>query len=342
MRMDLAVTLKNVAAHAGVSRTTASNVLTGTGRVSSETRDRVHQAMRELGYVYNRGAASLRTRRTTTVGVVVTDIANPFFGELLVGLESALAEAGFRSLVVASSDNPVRQDELVNELREYQVAGLAIMPATGSSRSFLEGLEASRMPHVFVTKYLEGMPAPYVGPDDRLGGRLAAEHLLAHGCQTYAFVGGFSGHLSRRDRIEGVRSALREAGLEPDRFTEIESASNGAGGLEAGKRLLQARQLPEAIICQSDGVAFGVYRALREAGIASEVRVIGYDDVRTAALWEPPLTSVATHPERLGRAVAELLLEEIATPSGGVTEKIFAPELMVRESCGCHGASSSL
>lgn len=333
--MDLAVTLKNVAAHAGVSRTTASNVVTGTGRVSSETRERVHQAMRELGYVYNRGAASLRTRRTTTVGVVVTDIANPFFGELLVGLEETLAEAGFRSLVVASSDDPVRQDELVAELREYQVAGLAVMPASRSSKTFVEGLEATRIPHVFVTKYLEGVAAPYVGPDDVLGGRLAAEHLLGHGCRTFAFVGGYSRHLSRRDRIEGVRSALAEAGIDNGQFTQLESPSTGEGGLRAGNQLLERGQLPDAIICQSDGVAFGVYRALRIAGRATEVRVIGYDDVRTAALWEPPLTSVATRPEMLGRAAAELLLAEIAEPSARASQRVFAPELVVRESCGC-------
>lgn len=333
------VTLKDVAAHAGVSRTTASNVLTGTGRVSRETRDRVHQAMHDLGYVYNRGAASLRTRRTTTVGVIVTDIANPFFGELLVGLEGALAKAGFRSLVVASSDDPVRQDELVAELREYRVAGLAIMPATRSGRAFLEGLEATRIPHVFVTKYLEGVSAPYVGPDDRLGGRLAAEHLLGHGCQTFAFVGGLSRHLSRRDRIAGVRAALTEAGEDPSKIVDVESPTTGAGGVQAGEQLLSRGELPEAIVCQSDSVAFGLYRALRIAGRASEVRVIGYDDVRTAALWEPPLTSVATRPEELGRAAAELLLEEIEEPTGRISERISAPELVVRESCGCHGSS---
>lgn len=295
--------------------------------------------MRDLGYVYNRGAASLRTRRTTTVGVVVTDIANPFFGELLLGLEAALAQAGFRSLVVASADDPVRQEELIGELREYQVAGLAIMPATRSGRSFIEGLAASGTPHVFVTKYLEGVSAPYVGPDDRLGGRLAAEHLLGHGCETFAFAGGLSRHLSRRDRIAGVRAALAGAGMDVSRLVDIESPTSGAGGVHVGERLLSRGKLPDAIVCQSDSVAFGVYRALRIAGRASEVRVIGYDDVRTAALWEPPLTSVATHPEELGRAAAELLLEEILEPTGRIAERIFAPELVVRESCGCGSAS---
>jgi LacI family transcriptional regulator len=212
------------------------------------------------------------------------------------------------------------------------------MPATRSGKSFLEGLEASRIPHVFVTKYLEGVSAPYVGPDDRLGGRLAAEHLIGHGCRTFAFVGGLARHLSRRDRIEGVRAALADAGVEPERLIDIESSSNGEGGLRAGEQLLERGQLPEAIICQSDAVAFGVYRSLRIAGKAAGIRVIGYDDVRTAALWEPPLTSVATRPERLGRAAAELLLDEIAEPSAGVSERVFAPELMIRESCGCHGA----
>ncbi|MBT8160105.1 MULTISPECIES: LacI family DNA-binding transcriptional regulator [Arthrobacter] len=333
--MVQAVTLKDVAAHAGVSRTTASNVVTRTGRVASETRDRVHQAMRELGYVYNRGAASLRTHKTTTVGVVVTNIASPFFGELLVGLESTLARAGFRSLVVATGDDAARQDELVAELREHQIAGLAIVPAGRTSGSFLEGLTASGIPHVLMTRYLDGAPAPYVGPDDRLGGRLAAEHLLDHGSRSLAYVGGRPAVLSRRDRIDGVKDALRAGGVDPATLVDVESETSGQGGLAAGEQLLARGELPEAVICHSDSVAFGLYRALRIAGRANSVRIIGYDDVNTAALWEPPLTSVATHPERLGHAAAELLLAELDELDSEPERRLFPPELVVRESCGC-------
>jgi len=345
------ITLKDVAAHAGVSRTTASNVITGSGRVSTETRERVHRSMRELGYVYNRGAASLRTLRTSTVGVVVTNIASPFFGELLVGLEAALTDAGFLSLVVATADDAGRQEALVAELREQRVAGLAIVPATGTSPAFLDGIREARIPHVLMTRFVEGADAPYVGPDDVAGGRLAAGHLLEHGARTFAYVGGPAQMRSRAQRIEGMRSALTEHGVPPSSVVDLPSPSTGQGGLWAGERLLERGGLPEAIVCHSDSVAFGLYRALRMRRRAGDVRVIGYDDVSTAALWEPPLTSVATHPELLGRAAAQQLVEQLvegggpsftddrlaalALPGEDERHRLYRPELRIRRSCGC-------
>ena len=340
------ITLKDVAAHAGVSRTTASNVMTGGGRFSTDTRERVYRAMRELGYVYNRSAATLRTQRTRTVGVVVTHIASPFHAELLVGLEAGLTAAGFLLLVATTADDPARQEVLVAELREQRIAALAIVPATGTSPSFVERLAEARLPHVLMTRYLPGVTAPYVGPDDVLGGRLAAEHLVAHGCRTFAYVGGPATMVSRSDRRRGIELGLSGTGRQVRELRDIPGSSSGAGGVLIGKQLLSAGPLPDAIICHSDSVAFGVYRALRAGGHARRVRIIGYDDVRTAALWEPPLTSVATYPVALGRASAQLILEQIGVepeedaPDGprvvaAGLSRIYQPELLVRESCGC-------
>ena len=338
MRMTEQVTLKDVAAHSGVSRTTASYVLTGQGRVSKKTRDRVQASIKELGYVYNRGAASLRTQRSSTIGVVVTNISSPFFGELLVGLESELRAHGFLSLVVATGDDPVRQGQLIAELREHQIAGLAVVPASGSSPDLLEGIRTSGIPHVFMTRYLEGEPSPYVGPDDVQGGRLAAQHLLDHGSRTLGYLGGRNIVLSRRDRLDGVRSAIRDAGLEDAALIDIPGDATGEAGLQAGERLLATGPLPDGVICHSDSVAFGFYRTLRTHGIPVEsVRVIGYDDIRGAALWEPPLTSVATHAEHLGRLSARKLLAMLGaldTSTANLVENI-SPELVVRQSCGC-------
>ncbi|MFE4542337.1 LacI family DNA-binding transcriptional regulator [Arthrobacter sp. NPDC056727] len=332
------VTLKDVAAHAGVSRTTASYVVTGTGRMSQKTRDRVHASIKELGYVYNRGAASLRTQRSSTIGVVVTNISSPFFGELLVGLEGELRAHGFLSLVVATGDDPTRQEQLIAELREHQIAGLAAVPASGSSPDLLDAIRASGTPHVFMTRYLEGEPAPYIGPDDVQGGRLAAQHLLEHGCRTIAYLGGRDIVLSRRDRLDGVRNAIADAGLDEAALTDIQGDATGEAGLAAGEQLLAAGPLPDGVICHSDSVAFGFYRALRVHGVPVEsVRVIGYDDIRGAALWEPPLTSVATHAERLGKLSARKLLAALGAlnaPTADLVEKV-APELIVRQSCGC-------
>lgn len=338
MRMTQQVTLKDVAAHAGVSRTTASYVVMGIGRVSQKTRERVHASIKELGYVYNRGAASLRTQRSSTIGVVVTNISSPFFGELLVGLESELRAHGFLSLVVATGDDPARQEQLIAELREHQIAGLAAVPASGSSPDLLDAIRSSGIPHVFMTRYLDGEPAPYIGPDDVQGGRLAARHLLDHGSRTFAYLGGRDIVLSRRDRLNGVRGAIRDAGLDDAALTDIPGGATGEDGLQAGERLLAAGTLPDGVICHSDSVAFGFYRALRTNGIpVDSVRVIGYDDIRGAALWEPPLTSVATHAEHLGMLSARKLLAGLGAldvPAADLVEKV-APELVVRQSCGC-------
>lgn len=338
-RMTEHVTLKHVAAHAGVSRTTASYVVTGEGRVSQKTRDRVTASMKVLGYVYNRGAASLRTQRSSTIGVVVTNIASPFFGELLVGLEDELRAAGFLSLVVATGDDPARQEQLITELREHQIAGLAVVPASGSPRELLDTIRISGVPHVFMTRYLEGEAVPYVGPDDLEGGRLAAQHLLGHGCRSLAYLGGRDVVLSRRDRLNGVRRAMRDTGLGDDSVTDVPGDATGESGLEAGERLLAAGPLPDGVICHSDSVAFGFYRALRLHGIPTDsVKIIGYDDIRGAALFEPTLTSMATHPEELGRAAGRKLLAALGVKDQAETEliEIFVPELVVRGSCGCH------
>lgn len=335
--MTAKVTLKDVAAHAGVSRTTASYVITGTGRVSESTKKRVHASMEALGYVYNQGAASLRRRSGTTVGVLVTNIDNPFFGELLVGLEAALTAAGYLPLVVTTADRPERQLDLLRVLREHQVAGLAIVPATGTDEGFLDAVEAWGVPHVLMTRYLRGRRSGYVGPDDVAGGRVAAEHLIEHGCRTFAFLGGPEPVVSRGDRAAGVRAALDMAGIGADRLLDLPSLTSGIGGFEVGKELVTTGgALPDGILCHSDTIAMGLYHALHRAGRADETRVIGYDDISAAALYQPTLTTVATHPAELGRRSAEQLLSAIGE-NGEVGWNVSTPALVIRRSCGCLG-----
>lgn len=331
------VTLKDVAAHAGVSRSTASYVLTGEGRVSQKTRDRVLESMKTLGYVYNRGAASLRTRKSNTVGVIVTNISSPFFGELLVGLEAELRAAGFLSLVVATGDDPERQEQLIAELREHQVAGLAVVPASGSSKDLMGTIKKAGVPYVFMTRYLEGEAVPYVGPDDVAGGRLAAEHLIEHGCRSLAYLGGRNVVLSRRDRLHGVKLALRETGLGEELILDVPGDSTGESGIAAGEHLLAQGSLPDGIICHSDSVAFGLYSVLRKHHVPLQsVKIIGYDDIRGASLFEPALSSMATHPDELGRASGRKLLSAMGVDAEeSPIIETYLPELITRESCGC-------
>lgn len=330
------VTLAAVAAHAGVSRATASLVLRGTGRVSDETRQRVLDAMVELGYVYDRVAASMRTQQTPVVGVMISDIANAFFAELFSGLEAELGAGGFLPFVANTGRDLRRQDELLTVLREHRVAALAIAPVVGTSPSFIAGLQEARIGHVLMTHPVAGVRAPYVGPDDERGGYLAAAHLIeVHACRSLLVLGGAPRALNRRDRVRGVRAAAREYGLPSGAVTDRAAPANDATGLALGRRVIADGPLPDGVVCAADVTAMGLYRAAREAGAPLPAHVTGYDDVPSAQLWEPPLTTIATHAIELGRRAGRMLIERMAAPDSDPAVELLTPELVVRASCGC-------
>ncbi|WP_460789895.1 LacI family DNA-binding transcriptional regulator [Microbacterium lacusdiani] len=337
--MSRRVTLRDVAKAAGVSRTTASNVVMGTGRISDETRDRVRSAMTELGYVYHQAAGALRRKTSRAIGVVVTNIHRPHFGELLLGLESTFTEAGYTSLVVSTMDLLERQRQAVSTLREHAVAGLAIIPATGSGDDLLRTLDDWGVPSVFVSRYIAGQDgsadvAPYVGPDDVLGGRLAADHLLDHGCRSIAYVGGWPDIASRIDRLDGVRSAIRARGAEVT-LSDFEGEPSGEGGLELGRRLIADGSLPDGVLCHGDATAMGFERALYDAGLLDAVRVIGYDGVAAARYFIPSITTIETNGFDMGRQAARELVAALEL-GREPTSHLQTPRLIVRESCGPH------
>ncbi|QRP44731.1 LacI family DNA-binding transcriptional regulator [Amycolatopsis sp. FDAARGOS 1241] len=322
--MGSRITLKDVAARAGVSRATASLVVRGAGRVSEATRKRVFDTMDELGYVYHRGAAALRSQRTDVVGVLVTDISNPFFAEMTLGLEAELDTRGFVSLLTNTLDDPRRQEHLLTALREHQVAGLVVVPTQGTGAGLIDKLEAWGVTYVLATRYLEDRTTHYVGPDDVRGGELAATHLIERGCRTLAYLGGPVHAVARRDRVRGVRAAA--AGKAE--VLDLPGETSGRGGREIARQLTE---VPDGVICHSDVVAFGVYRELRDRG-AAEPLVVGFDGVAEGELWEPPLTSVSAHPRELGRQAAELLTRQLTDPSDAPEVVLIEPQLVVRRS----------
>lgn len=345
--MSARVTLSDVAARAGVSRATASLVLRGEGRVSEATRERVHAAMVELGYVYDRVAAAMRSEHAPVVGVVVSDITNPFFGQALVGVQAALREEGYLPLLANSAHDLVQQAELLGLLREHRVAGLVLAPVAGTPASLVDDLRDWRLEHVLLTQPVDGASTWTVAPDDRLGGRLAAEHLLVvHGCRRLVLVGASHDVASARLREAGVHDAV--AGVPG---AEVVGAlgwlQEDPTGLVLGRRVVAGPlsrttddgegRAPDGAVCFSDVHATGLLRALREAGRPGELPVTGYDDVPAAALYEPPLTTVSTHGEQLGRTAAEGLVRRLREPpaAGEPLELAVAPRLVVRQSCGC-------
>ncbi|WP_280238122.1 LacI family DNA-binding transcriptional regulator [Nocardia abscessus] len=327
--------MQDVANRAGVSRATASLVVRGTGRVSQRTRDRVHQVMDELGYVYNRSAASLRAGRSNVIGVLVTTVTNPFFAEVIVGLEQRLARLGYVSLLANTLNDADRQARLVTFLQESNVAGVVMVPAFTTDPRTLHSLAAREIPLLFLTRTAGEEPDLYLRTDDVADGELAADHLFRHGCRTVAYLGGPTDSVARRDHLAGARAAAERHNISPERLIDITSPTTARGGLAAGRQLLAGESACDGIICHSDDIALGVYRALHDAGRAASIPVISFDDVGHAELMEPPLTTIRRQPLEFGRRAAQLLHDRLTGAITGPVTSVVPSELTIRRSCGC-------
>jgi LacI family transcriptional regulator len=328
------ITILDVAAASGVSRATVSLVLRDEPRVSAETRQRVLDTIERLGYIYDRRAANMRTQRSMTVGLVVTDVRNPFFAELAMALEETLDAAGYSMLQAYSQDDRVREARLLAVMVEQRVDGVILLPAKDTTASDLQQrLVVPAMPHVLIARRVINHDADYVGVDNVRAGRLLGEHFGAEGYRRVAFLGG-PRSTARADRLRGLRNGLGRHHVTLDAKASIQTSASRGGGLEAVEELLSAGPAPDAIACYSDNVALGVVSGLRAAGIepGRDVAVGGFDDIPESSLQHPGLTSVATHPNRVGMEAARLLLERIDAPDLAPRKVILAPSITVRAS----------
>lgn len=332
------VSLLDVARHANVSRATASLVLRDSPLVAEATRRRVLQSQRELGYVYNRAAASLRTQRTHTVGLVVNDISNPFYAEFALGVEQGLSGTDYLLFVANTADAVQRQEQVVRALHEYGVDGLLITPAADAKASSPSLRSAPWMPIVLTIRYLKGVRADYVGANNVLGAQKAVEHLIEHGHRRIAYLGGPPTSSSRRDRLAGYSRALEEHGLSTEESLLVPGPASRAGGQTGMRHLLSLSSPPSAVFCYNDVVASGAILELWASGRTPgrDVAVVGFDDIADARIWRPALTTISVAPQRLGEAAAEVLTDRIEHPEKRRRRIELTPELAVRESCGCH------
>ena len=328
------VTLVDVAKHAGVSRATASLVLRESPLVADKTREQVRASMQALGYVYNRAAANLRSQKSSTIGLVVTDISNPFFAELAISIESQLDEANYTVMLSNTMDNLEKQDRLLQVMRGHQVDGILLCPAEGSSPHTIETLENWQLPHVLVARYIQGSQSSYAGSDNILGASIAVDHLVSRGHRRIAFLGGQMGSSARNDRLLGYQQALAKHGIEVEEHLSIASAVSRQGGFDAITKLIQLPNAPSAAICYNDVVAFGAMHGLQSNQImpGKQFAIVGFDDIADAALVQPALTTVSIKPHKIGEAAINLLMERIDDRSISDKQIILPPEIVVRDS----------
>jgi LacI family transcriptional regulator len=327
-------TIVDVARRAGVSKSTVSLVLGGSSLVAETTRERVSDAMNELGYIYHRGAATLRGAKSGVIGMVINDLSNPFYVELAIGIEQACQGGAYIPFLANTAESTVRQQQVIRSMREHGAAGLVLAPAMGASASELKLLLAG-LPVVQVMRRLPGLRASLVAPENKEGARKATAHLIAVGHRRIAFVGGVSSMLIREERVAGYKLALEEAGVWLDPSLIIETTANYSGGGAAAPQLINLNEPASAALCFNDVVAIGLTRALMEAGVSvgSDFDVIGFDDIEEVKHTLPALSSVSVNPRDLGSRAAQLLMRHIASGDFEPEAVLCPTTLALRDSC---------
>lgn len=324
--MNRPARIQDVAAAAGVSVTTVSNVLNRPERVNARTVERVRSVIEELDYVRHPGAAGLRTAHARTIGLVLPDIANSFYARIAKGAADAAYRQGYALSLCHSADDPEREQGYLSMLVEQRASGAVVVPL-GADPGRLERLRRRGMPLVLADRARPVQEGCSVSVDDVAGGALAVRHLLEGGARSVLVVNGPREIRQCADRYQGARQAARRfrgAVLEQ----AVAESMTLECGAEAARRL---ERLPDAVFCTNDFLAAGFCRGMAERGVdvPGDVRVVGYGDLDVADL--AALTTVRQPVEELGATAIELLLDEVEAEADHVHEaRVLAAALVVR------------
>ena len=332
----MSATIRDVARRAGVSTATVSRVLSGASASRPETIRRVIEAADELRWRPSRVARSLKTRSTRTLGLLLTDLSNPFYPELVRGVENAAREIDYGVVLCNGDDDPEREAAYLEMLLERRVDGIVVAASRITERHG-RWLAAAPIPIVVLNSEPRTSGIPAALSDNAAGGRLAAEHVLRLGHRRIGYVTA-PDTPSAEERLAGAREALAAAGQDPNAMPLAMGDSHVEGGEAATSALLAAAPGLTAVLCHNDLTAIGALRALRAAGrrVPHDVSVVGFDDIDLCCWVEPSLTTVAQPTGRLGRWAVEAIVNRLAggaeEPAGGRDVVRFPVELRERGS----------
>lgn len=323
--------IKDVALHAGVSVTTVSHVVNGTRFVSEIARQRVTDAVRELGYVPSAVARSLKHNNTRTFGMIIPNNSNPYFAEIIRGVEDRCFAAGYNVILCNSNDDPERQASYLRVLAEKRVDGLVFV-ASGSDAVVRATLGEVKIPMVLLDREVACMRCDLVEVDHVVGGELATRHLLELGHPKVACISGPPGLSPSSQRRAGWKQALSAAGVERKESDLARGDFTARGGYLAMQLLLKRKPRPSAVFVCNDLMAFGALNAAREAGISvpEQLSIVGFDDIELAAFSSPPLTTIAQPKLEIGTLAAGLLLERVEKSRTEARRIILDPLLTIR------------
>ena len=327
------VSIKDIARVAGVSHSTVSRALADSSLVAPETKRRIQHIAREMGYTPSAIARGLVTKRTATIGLVVTTIADPFIAEVVRGVEENALDNGYSVILSNSNAEPERELACVRTLREKRVDAI-IVTSSRVGRLYVPLLEELGIPVVLINNQHEGRYMHSVRTDNHRGGRLVGEHLLSLGHRRIAYISGPPNAHSSLERLEGGRFALQKHGL--DILDDWVAPGNGRanGGQTGVDILLQRSPHPTAIFCYNDMTAIGALQAIKSAGlrVPDDLSLIGYDDIAFATFVDPPLTTVAQAKYTLGQRAMDLTLN-LLNEQEEAGDIVLVPRLVKRASC---------
>ena len=326
-------TMKQVAERAGVSTSTVSHVINNTRKVSADVRERVLAIIAETRYIPSAVARSLKNDRTHTIGMMVPNSSNPYFAELIQGIEDAAFKLSYNIILCNAYDDPVKQAAYLRVLLEKRIDGL-ILVASGADATLAELLSTASVPMVLVDREVAGVEADFIESNHAEGGYLATRYLIGLGHRRIACVSGPADLQPSRDRVAGYHRALTEAGIEIDPACLVHSDFTSEGGFNAFGQLLRLPTPPTAIFASNDLMAIGGICAAAEAKVRvpEQLSVIGYDDIALASYSTPRLTTVAQPKYAMGEMITQLLLARIAGGNLPLRRELLTTTLVERQS----------
>lgn len=329
-------TMKDVARLAGVSTSTVSHVINNNRFVSQAVKDKILSAVAELNYSPSAVARSLKAKETRTIGMLLTSSNNPFYAEVMRGVEQSCYERGYSLILCNTEGNTIRMGASLETLLQRRVDGLILMCNDRNPLSESLFLHDPALPIVMMDW------APFNGMCDTiqdnslLGGQCATSYLISRGYRRVACITGPQDNTQACRRLSGYQQAMSEAGLTLDNGYQIFSNFEFSGGLKAMKQLLELPEPPDAVFACNDAMAVGVYLALNQAGLmpGRDVAVVGYDDIELASYISPPLTTVHQPTGELGKLAIDTLLQRLESQITEPRVLTLTPRLIERESVG--------
>jgi len=327
------ITLKTVAEKAEVSVNTASRAINNKPDINLETKKRVLQIAKELGYIRNAAAVALRTKKTGTIGVVIADNRNPFYAEVLNGMEEAAREKNYHIILANTQRDYKKEEEAINLLLAKRVDGLLITPVQDKDDDIKNLIEAN-IPFVVVGRDFENIEVDAVYNDEVKGGFLAAEYLIKKGHKRIALIDGFLYKSPAKGRLEGYKKALNKYRIPLDESLISVGDINIEDGYERTKQMLEKNLNFTAIFAYNDMMAFGAMQAIKEKGlrIPEDIGLVGYDDIPFSSLISPPLTTIRLKKQELGVESVKLLFSRINGNRKKTKKVMLDVELQIRES----------